>query len=85
MCCTSLRPITPAEGVSAGWQVLTKRLRLEGQFDFDAVAAKTPGFVGADLAALTKEAAAAAISRIFALLECQGQVCYSTVYLTCQV
>jgi SpoVK/Ycf46/Vps4 family AAA+-type ATPase len=53
---------------------LTRRLRLEGRFDFDAVAAKTPGFVGADLAALTKEAAAAAVSRIFADMQRDGEV-----------
>ena len=46
--------------------VLTRGLRLAGTFDFDAVARATPGYVGADLAALTKEAAAAAVSRIFA-------------------
>lgn len=46
-------------------QVLARRLRLEGTFDFAAVAAKTPGYVGADLAALTKEAGAVAIARVF--------------------
>ena len=46
-------------------QVLCKKLRLEGELDFKAVAARTPGFVGADLRALTKEAAASAIQRIF--------------------
>jgi ribosome biogenesis ATPase len=40
-------------------------LVLQGGFDFAAIARKTPGFVGADLAALTKEAAAVAVSRIF--------------------
>ena len=43
-------------------------MRLEGTFDFAAVAAKTPGYVGADLAALTKEAGAHAITRVFASL-----------------
>lgn len=50
-------------------QVLVRRLRLAGDFDFSRVAKKTPGFVGADLAALTKEAAAIAVSRIFRELE----------------
>ena len=46
-------------------QVLCRRLRLAGEVDFKAIAARTPGFVGADLRALTKEAAASAIQRIF--------------------
>ncbi len=46
-------------------KVLCKKLRLAGELDFKAVAARTPGFVGADLRALTKEAAASAIQRIF--------------------
>ncbi|KXZ48460.1 CDC48 protein [Gonium pectorale] len=49
-------------------QVISRRLRLEGNFDFAYVANRTPGFVGADLMALTKEAAAVAITRIFATL-----------------
>eukprot|EP00850_Spirogloea_muscicola_P019445 SM000190S04881 [mRNA] locus=s190:222013:226623:- [translate_table: standard] len=47
-------------------QVLSQRLRLEGDFDFQKIARRTPGFVGADLAALTKEAAGLAVRRIFA-------------------
>ncbi|CAL5227006.1 g9897 [Coccomyxa viridis] len=50
-------------------QVLARRMRLEGTFDFAAVAAKTPGYVGADLAALTKEAGAHAITRVFSSLK----------------
>ena len=50
-------------------QVLARRLRLEGTFNFGAVAAKTPGYVGADLAALTKEAGANAITRVFTSLK----------------
>lgn len=46
-------------------QVIVQKLRLSGDFDFQAVASRTPGFVGADLQALTKEAAAIAIARIF--------------------
>ncbi len=49
--------------------MLARRLRLAGDFDFDRIARMTPGFVGADLAALTKEAAAIAVTRIFATLE----------------
>ncbi|KAK9845052.1 hypothetical protein WJX74_010036 [Apatococcus lobatus] len=46
-------------------QVLCKKLRLAGEVNFKTIAARTPGFVGADLRALTKEAAASAIQRIF--------------------
>eukprot|EP00963_Diacronema_lutheri_P013364 scaffold2636_cov340-Pavlova_lutheri.AAC.26 len=46
-------------------KVLSSRLRLEGDFDFHALAKRTPGYVGADLAALTKEAAALAVKRVF--------------------
>ena len=44
--------------------VLAKHLRLEGSFDFKFIARCTPGFVGADLAALTQEAGSIAIKRI---------------------
>ncbi|KAF6258779.1 P-loop containing nucleoside triphosphate hydrolase protein [Scenedesmus sp. NREL 46B-D3] len=54
-------------------KVLSRSLRLQGGFDFHAIARRTPGFVGADLAALTKEAAAVAVSRIFSQLEQQRQ------------
>jgi ribosome biogenesis ATPase len=50
-------------------RVLSRRLRLDGEFDFAAIAKRTPGFVGADLTALTKEAAALAVKRIFRQLE----------------
>ena len=55
-------------------QVLARRMRLEGTFDFAAVAAKTPGYVGADLAALTKEAGAHAITRVFTSLKSASRV-----------
>jgi ribosome biogenesis ATPase len=46
-------------------QVLSTALKLSGDFDFQSIAHMTPGFVGADLKALTKEAAVLAINRIF--------------------
>ena len=46
-------------------EVMTRKMRLEGSFDFLSVAKKTPGFVGADIAALAKEAAVISINRIF--------------------
>ena len=49
-------------------RVITRPLRLRGGFDYATIARRTPGFVGADLAALAKEAAAAAVTRIFARL-----------------
>eukprot|EP00741_Cyanophora_paradoxa_P002014 tig00000525_g1953.t1 len=45
--------------------VLARRMRLAGDFDFEAISRITPGFVGADLGALTKEAAVFAVHRIF--------------------
>ena len=42
-----------------------RRVRLAGDFDFQRIARLTPGYVGADLLALTKEAAAIAVARIF--------------------
>ena len=44
---------------------MSSGMRLDGNFDYKLVAKKTPGFVGADLRSLTKEAAVIAINRIF--------------------
>lgn len=46
-------------------QTMTKRMRLSGDFNFKLLARKTPGFVGADIHSLAKEAAVVAINRIF--------------------
>ncbi|KAJ7178725.1 P-loop containing nucleoside triphosphate hydrolase protein [Mycena crocata] len=46
-------------------QVLSAKLRLDGDFDFAALAKATPGYVGADLAALTGAAGIIAVKRIF--------------------
>ena len=49
--------------------ILEKRcsaIRLEGGIDFGHLARKTPGYVGADLTALTKEAAIGAVNRYIA-------------------
>ncbi|KAG5192059.1 putative ribosome biogenesis ATPase RIX7 [Tribonema minus] len=46
-------------------EVMCGRMRLSGEFDYGAIAKRTPGFVGADLSSLTKEAAVIAINRIF--------------------
>ncbi|XP_059075802.1 cell division control protein 48 homolog C [Cryptomeria japonica] len=57
--------------------VITRGLRLDGLFDFKKIAKCTPGFVGADLTALTREAASVAIKRMIAsrnpqnLLKCE--------------
>ena len=59
----------PPERGSACSQVQAERLRLAGGFDFREIARLTPGFVGADLGALTQEAAAIAVRRAFAALE----------------
>ncbi|KAJ7052490.1 P-loop containing nucleoside triphosphate hydrolase protein [Mycena amicta] len=49
-------------------QVLSSKLKLAGDFDFAALAKATPGYVGADLAALTGAAGVIAVKRIFKLL-----------------
>ena len=53
--------------------VIAGKLRLEGDFDFHALARLTPGYVGADLHALTKEAAVIAVHRIFSSLDIRGK------------
>uniref|UniRef100_K3WFD0 AAA+ ATPase domain-containing protein n=1 Tax=Globisporangium ultimum (strain ATCC 200006 / CBS 805.95 / DAOM BR144) TaxID=431595 RepID=K3WFD0_GLOUD len=49
-------------------QVLSQKMKLDGAFDFRAIARRTPGFVGADLVSLTKEAAVIAVNRIFSTM-----------------
>lgn len=46
-------------------RVLCSKLRLSGDFDFHALAVQTPGYVGADLSALTGAAGIIAVKRIF--------------------
>ncbi|KAH6588021.1 hypothetical protein BASA50_010885 [Batrachochytrium salamandrivorans] len=46
-------------------QKLSKKMRLEGGFDFRELARRTPGYVGADLNSLTAEAGMVAVNRIF--------------------
>ena len=46
-------------------RTMTRDMRLSGDFDFKVLARKTPGYVGADVRSLTKEAAVIAINRIF--------------------
>ena len=46
-------------------KTMTKGMRLCGDFDFKRLARLTPGYVGADVKSLTKEAAVIAINRIF--------------------
>ncbi|KAI8581994.1 hypothetical protein K450DRAFT_230292 [Umbelopsis ramanniana AG] len=49
--------------------VLSEKLRLEGEFDFAALAKATPGYVGADLQALITAAGIIAVKRIFKHLQ----------------
>lgn len=44
-------------------KVVTSSIKLADDMDFNVLAKNTPGFVGADLSALTREAALAAVSR----------------------
>lgn len=43
--------------------VVTRKLKLSENFDYDLLASHTPGFVGADLLSLVREAAMAAVNR----------------------
>lgn len=64
-------------------KVLLKPLTIAGNFDYQLLAKRTPGFVGADLASLTKEAAVIAVQRILsgtgnsmsAPVPSQGAIC----------
>ncbi|KDQ59108.1 hypothetical protein JAAARDRAFT_33836 [Jaapia argillacea MUCL 33604] len=53
------------EGREKILRVLSQSLRLSGDFDFKALAKATPGYVGADLAALTGAAGIVAVKRMF--------------------
>jgi len=53
-------------------RVQATKLRLSGDLDLREIAKKTPGYVGADLSALAKEAAASAVTRIFQKLNASG-------------
>ena len=46
-------------------KVLCSKLKLSGDFDFRTLAKRTPGYVGADLSALTGAAGVIAVKRIF--------------------
>jgi len=57
-------------------KVLCRDLRLGSEFDFGQLAHNTPGYVGADLMALAREAAITAVNRsgqrscLLAMLNC---------------
>ncbi|CAG8609458.1 5963_t:CDS:10 [Ambispora gerdemannii] len=53
------------EGREKILKVISKKLRLSGDFDFKSLAKLTPGYVGADLNALTAAAGVIAVKRIF--------------------
>ncbi|XP_031565403.1 nuclear valosin-containing protein-like [Actinia tenebrosa] len=50
-------------------KVLCKQLKLSDEFSFAMLARLTPGFVGADLMALTREASMIAVNRVFKSLQ----------------
>ena len=57
------------EARAAILRILTRNLRLKDEIHVEALAKRTPGYVGADLQALIKEAAAEAVARAFLDLE----------------
>ncbi|KAN0009647.1 hypothetical protein ACTFIU_006944 [Dictyostelium citrinum] len=46
-------------------KVITSKMRLENNFDYEEIATLTPGYVGADINLLVKEAATNSVNRIF--------------------
>ncbi|XP_033115840.1 nuclear valosin-containing protein-like [Anneissia japonica] len=46
-------------------EVMCRKLHLSDDFEFDGLASLTPGFVGADLMSLCREAAMCAVNRVF--------------------
>ncbi|XP_061173136.1 nuclear valosin-containing protein-like [Saccostrea echinata] len=50
-------------------QVLCRNLTLSPDFNLESIAKNTPGYVGADLTALTREAAMLAVNRVFKNLQ----------------
>ncbi|KAI0229314.1 Nuclear valosin-containing protein-like [Lamellibrachia satsuma] len=64
----------PDEGARIGiLKVLCRDLRLETDFDFEGLAHNTPGYVGADLMALAREAAITAVNRVFQALKSEKE------------
>ncbi|CAH1756348.1 12200_t:CDS:10 [Entrophospora sp. SA101] len=60
-------------------KVIASKLKLSGDFDFKALAKMTPGYVGADLNALTSAAGVIAVKRIFTQLSKSDSLSSSTV------
>jgi len=65
-------------------KVMTKGMRLSGDIDFKVLAKKTPGFVGADIRSLTKEAGVIAINRIFKKVLIDGDLGFPMVDIVSQ-
>ena len=57
--------------------VITAKLNLEPQLDLKNLARKCPGYVGADMSSLCREAATKAVNRIFKQLQFQSDVPHS--------
>lgn len=60
-----LMGVPDEEGRIGILKTMTKNMKLSGDFDLKVLARRTPGYVGADVRSLTKEAAVIAINRIF--------------------
>ena len=61
-------PVPDKAGREKILRVLSRNLKLHGDFDFAQLATKTPGYVGADFLALTNEASLLAVSRAYSSL-----------------
>lgn len=53
---------------------MTSNLTLASDFDFEKIAKHTPGYVGADLLSLIREAAMAAVNRVFNTIKEQRKI-----------
>ncbi|KAJ2079047.1 Ribosome biogenesis ATPase rix7 [Coemansia sp. RSA 988] len=62
--------------------VMCKRLQLSGDFDIKELARRTPGYVGADLNALTTAAGMNAVKRIFHMLQAPSDMLADTLSQT---
>ena len=57
-------------------KVMTSKLNLQKDFELQALARKCPGYVGADMASLCREAATSAVNRIFKQLHSTSNISF---------
>ena len=65
---------TTREGIL---KVMCKNMAISSDFDFKSIARQCPGYVGADLSSLVKQAASVAVKRAFSSLACSQKQPFS--------